>query len=165
MTRSFWAPAVLAIAAGLVLLLATAAPWISGTDERSVGGVVVAEPTATPGTAYAPAAMALGAAGLVLGIGLTLLRGGPRRVVAALVGGAGMGAVVAVVAGLAAAARAAGTVTPSPVFAAVAAAALFAAGWVGWRGPGPPPRASRYRVADERAGDDEWSLAADDDGV
>lgn len=163
MSRSFWMPPVVAIVAGLVLLLAGAAPWVTTTVERSVGGVVLTEPDDTPGTDFAPGAVAAGLAGLVLGIGLAAVRGRLRRVVGVVLGAAGVVGAVLVAAGVAHAIDGGGRITPAPFFAGLAALALCAAALSAVAGLARPPSQSRYRVAEERSEDDEWSLAADDD--
>lgn len=153
----------MAVLAGLVLLLAAGAGWVTGVDSREVSGVVLDEPTTTSGTVFAPAAVVAGLVGLVGGALLGVLRALARRGAGAAVAAAGVFGLVVVVRGLLEAAQAEGSTTPAPFFAAAAAAALVAAGALGTRGPARPPAASRYRVSDERPADDEWSLAADEE--
>jgi hypothetical protein len=152
-----------AIVAGLVLLLAGGGAWVSSVDRRSVGGVVVAEPEDTPGTAYAPLAVVLGLGAVAGGVALAGSRGRVRRVTGVVVALVGVVALAVVAEGLLDARTAEGRLTPAPFFALVAGVALAVAGVAAVRGHDRPPRASQYRVAAERAGDDEWSLAADEE--
>lgn len=153
----------MAMIAGLALLLAAAAAWVSGVDSREISGVVLNEPTATSGTVFAPSAVVAGLVGLAGGALLGVLRATPRRGAGILVVVAGLFGLAVVVRGLLEASRAEGSVTPAPFFAAAAAVALIVAGALGARGPARPPDASRYRVSSEKAADDEWSLAADEE--
>ena len=162
MTRSFWVPPVVVIVAALVLLLTGAAAWVATTEERSVGEVVVTEPDDISGTQFAPEAVVAGLAGLVAGVALALVRGKARRVVAAATAVIGVVGVAVVAVGLFSAAQSGGRLTPAPLFAVVAALAVAAGGSAALRGPARPPIASRYRVAEEQSGDDEWSLASGD---
>jgi hypothetical protein len=163
MTRSFWAPAVVAVVAGLLLLLSSAAGWVDGVDARDVGGVVVREPTSTSGTQFAPSGVVVGLVALLAGVALGFLRNTARRVGGAVVALTGILAIVVIVGGLVRASDAEGTMTPAPFLALVCAVAIIAAGLIALRGPGRPPAASRYRVEGERPEDDEWSLAAGDE--
>lgn len=163
MTRSFWAAPAVATVAGLVLLLAAAGAWVAGEDARDVGGVLVTEPIALSGTQFAPTAVVFGLAGLLQGVALGAARGAPRRIVAGLLGATAVGAIVVLGVGISRALRADGVLTPAPYFALAAAGALLVAGVAAFRSPGRPPDRSRYRVADERAADDEWTLAANED--
>jgi len=160
-TRSFWAAAALAIVAGLVLLVAAAGGWVSGEEARDMGGVVVTEPTSTPGTRFAPTAVVFGLAGLAGGVLLGVLRGMPRRLAGAVVGLTGLGAVAVVVVGLGRAAGADGILGPAPYAAVAGAVGIAVAGALALRGPARPPARSRYRVEGEQAEDDEWDLATD----
>ena len=163
MSRSFWAPPVFAVVAGLLLLLASAAGWVDAVDARDVGGIVVREPTSQSGTTFAPSGVVFGLAALLGGVVLGLVRGRARRVAGWVVGVIGAGAAAAVIRGLLEAGRAEGTLTPAPVFALLSAVVVAAAGLLAWRGPAGPPDASRYRVEGEQPADDEWSAAVDDD--
>ena len=163
MTRSFWAPAALAVGAGLLLLLTAAAGWVDGVDARDVGGVVVREPTSSSGTQFAPSGVVFGLVALLGGVGLGFVRGTPRRITGGAVALTGVAAIAVLAVGVTRATAAEGTLTPAPMFALVCAAAVAVAGWLALRGPGRPPAASRYRVEGEQPGDDEWSLAADDE--
>lgn len=163
MRRSFWAPAAIAVGAGLLLLLTSAAGWVDGVDARDIGGVVVREPTSTSGTQFAPSGVVFGLVALAGGVALGFIRGGARRIVGVVVALSGMAAVVVLAAGVAKAAGAKGSLTPAPAFAVACAVAVTFAGWLALRGPGTPPVASRYRVEQEQPGDDEWSLATEDD--
>lgn len=163
MRGSFWAPAAIAVVAGLLLLLTSAAGWVDGVDARDVGGVVVREPTSTSGTQFAPSGVVFGLVALVGGVVLGVFRGGTRRIAGLVVALTGMAAVVVLAAGVAKASGAEGSLTPAPAFAMACAVALVFAGWLALRGPGTPPVASRYRVEGEQPGDDEWSLAAEDE--
>lgn len=161
--KGYWAPALLGVLGGLVLLVAAAAGWVDTVAERDVGGVTVTEPESTSGTVYAPVAVALGLGGLVGGAVLAVLRGKGRRIAGVAVAGIGTGGLIAVGLGIARASAVEGRITPAPFLALVAATALVAAGVAAARGAARPPAASRYRVADERSTDDEWTLAARDD--
>ena len=162
MKGSFWAPPVIVIVAGLLLLLAGAGAWVATVEERSVGGVVVTEPADLAGTQFSPGVVVAGLAALAAGVALTLIRGSARRAVAAATALIGLVSIALVVVGIVAAGQAGGRITPAPFFAAIAAAAIAAGGGAAFRGPARPPVASRYRVAEEQSADDEWSLAAED---
>lgn len=162
MTRGFWTAPVLVAVAGIVLLLAGGAGWVSGTDSREIGGVVVDEPVDRPGTEYAPVVVVFGLVGLLGGAALAAVRGRGRRILGAVVAVTGLVATGLVGLGIAGASAAAGGLTPAPLLSLVAAAALAAGGLLAVRGPARPPGASRYRVEQELAADDEWDLAADD---
>lgn len=162
MTRSFWAPATIAVVAGLLLLLSAAAGWVDGVDARDVGGVVVREATSTSGTQFAPAGVVVGLAALLGGVALALARGRAHRLVGAAVALLGIAGAVALAAGIARATSAEGQLTPAPAFAVVCTAGVALAGWLAVRGPQRPPAASRYRVEGEQSLDDEWSLASED---
>ena len=164
MTRSFWAAPAVATVGGLVLLLAAAAAWIVGEDARDVGGVLVTEPIALSGTQFAPTAVVFGLAGLVQGVVLGVARGAVRRTAAAFLVATAIAAVAVLGIGISRAVAAEGALTPAPFFAVAAAGALLVAGVAAFRVPARPPDRSRYRVAEERAADDEWTLAADEDG-
>jgi hypothetical protein len=159
MTRSFWAAPAVATIAGLVLLLAAAAAWIAGEDAREVGGVLVTEPVATSGTQFAPTAVVFGLAGLLGGVGLGALRGPARRVAGVGVAGVALGSIAVLAVGIGRAMDAEGVLTPAPYFALAAAAGLLVSGVAALRAPARPPDRSRYRVGEEHAGDDEWTLA------
>lgn len=163
MTRSFWAPAALAVAAGLLLLLAAAAGWVDGVDARDIGGVVVREPTSTSGTQFAPNGVVAGLAALLGGVMLAVVRGRARRIAGVAVGLVGAAGLTALGIGIMRASGADGQLTPAPAFAVVCALGVVLAGWLALRGPQHPPAASRYRVEAERPADDEWSLASEDD--
>ena len=163
MTRTFWFAPVLALLCGLVLLAAGAAEWVTGTASRDIGGVVVREQTGSPGTMFAPLAVAFGLSGMFAGALLAVTRSRARRVVGAVVAAAGAGAVAVVIAGALEAGRAQGQLTPSPFFALAAAGGICGAGLAALRALRAPPAASRYRVEGEQPVDDEWSLAARDD--
>ena len=158
--KSFWGPPVLAMVAGLVLLVGTAAGWVDVIEEREIGGVTIAEPASVSGTSYAPAAVAIGLGVVVAGALLAVVRGRARRVAGALLAGIGIGALVIVGLGLANASAAGGTVTASPFFALLAGVVVLGAGLAAVRGPARPLAASRYRVESEQSVDDEWTLAA-----
>ena len=162
MTRSFWAAPAVATVAGLVLLLAAAAGWVSGEDARDVGGVLVTEPVTISGTQFAPTAVVFGLAGLLGGIALGVLRGAVRRGAAGLVALLAVAAFAVLAVGITRALRAEGTLTPVPFLALAAAAGLLVAGVAAVRAPARPPQRSRYRVEGEHAADDEWTLAGDD---
>lgn len=162
MRRSFWAPPVVATLSGLVLLLAAAGAWVAGQDARDMGGVLVTEPVATSGTRFAPTAVVLGLAGLLTGVALGAVRGAARRWVGVVVAVIGIGTVAVLVVGVSRALADEGALTPAPYFAITAAGALLVAGLGAFRGPDRPPDRSRYRVASEQSGDDEWSLASDE---
>lgn len=159
MTRSFWAPAAIAIVAGLLLLLSSAAGWVDGVDARDVGGVVVSEPTSTSGTQFAPTGVVAGLAALLGGVVLAIVRGPGRRIAGIAVGAIGIAGVVALALGISRAAAADGALTPAPALALLCAVGVALSGLVALRGPGRPPVTSRYRVEGERPLDDEWSLA------
>ena len=163
MTRSFWAPAVIAVVAGLLLLLSAAAGWVDGVDARDVGGIVVREPTSESGTVFAPTGVVFGLAALLGGVVLGILKGRGRRITGLVVATLGAATAAVVVLGLLDATRADGALTPAPFFALLSAVAVAGAGLLASRGPAGPPGASRYRVEGEQPADDEWSLAAGDD--
>ena len=163
MTRNFWSAPALALVAGLVLLVAGGAEWVTTIQTVDVGsGVSVPERGGSPGTQHAPLAVAFGLGGIVGGAVLGFVRSGIRRVAGAVVAAIGAGGLAVVVAGTIAAAGVSGRLTPAPFFALAGAAGIAVAGVAALRGVRTPPESSRYRVAEERPVDDEWSLAADD---
>lgn len=163
MTGSFWAAPALAVVAGLLLLLSSAAGWVDGVDARDVGGVVVREPTSTSGTVFAPTGVAFGLGGLLGGVLLGVLRAAPRRAAGAGLTVGALAALGLLAVGLGRANGADGAVTPAPLFALASAVGLAGAGWFAVRGPARPPVASRYRVEGEQPADDEWSTAVEGD--
>ena len=162
MSRSFWAPAVVVIVSGLILLLASAAGWVDAEDARTVGGVVVTEPRSLSGTTFAPMAVVFGLAGLVTGVLLAIVRGSARKAVAILAVVLGIVGSAVVAGGSARARDAQGAVTPAPFFATLAVISVGMGGVLALRAPARPPETSRYRVESERPEDDEWTVASGD---
>jgi hypothetical protein len=161
-SRHFWVPPTLAVLGGLVLMAATAAPWVIEVSTRDMGGVPVEESTSLPGVGFAAAAVGLGLAALGGGGVLAVLRGVARRVAGLGVMGLGIAAVVVLVRGIVLATQEGGSLTAAPWTAAVGAAAVAGAGVLAALRAAAPPAASPYRVGDERSTDDEWTLAADE---
>lgn len=164
MTRNFWSAPALALVAGLILLVAGGAEWVTTIETVDVGsGVVLPERTGSAGTQFAPLAVAFGLGAIVGGGLLGFARSTARRAAGAVVAAVGAGGLAVVAVGTTTAAGAPGQLTPAPFFAMAGAVAVTLAGVAALRGVRTPPQSSRYRVADERPVDDEWSLAAEDD--
>lgn len=162
MTRRFWLAPTLAVVGGLVLMAATAAPWVVEVATREIGGVALDEATSTSGLQFAAAAVGLGLAALVAGGLLGVLRGMSRRIGGLAAFGLGVAGAVVVVRGMVLATQADGALTAAPWTAAVGAVTVAAAGVLAAVRTSAPPVASPYRVGDERATDDEWTLAAEE---
>ena len=162
MSGRFWVPPTLAVLGGLLVIAATAAPWIAGTDTRDIGGVVVSEAVTTSGLEFASAAVAAGLGALVAGAVLAVLRGMSRRVAGVVVVGVGVLTVVLLVQGMVLVTMEGGELTAGPWIAVVGAVAVAVGGVLAALRTTAPPAASPYRVGDERSTDDEWTLAADE---
>jgi hypothetical protein len=154
---------VLAVVGALLLLGAAAASWVDQPVARAIGDVAVAETRATPGMELSPLTAVAALAGVIAGVALLLVRGAARRIVALLAVAVGIAAVTAVGIGIARAFGLDGQVSLAPWIALVAAAALLAAGLVGFGRPGRRLPA-RYDVAAD-PGDEEWRIAVEPDGV
>ncbi len=125
----------------LVALVAGAAGWVAGETSRTVGGLVLVEPTSTPGTVVAPVVVALALAGLVGGALVGMLRGRGRRAAGVGVVLVGVACLVAVAAGAVRAVRLHGALTPAPALAGLGSAAVVAGGALAARGSRPPASA------------------------
>jgi hypothetical protein len=151
-----------ALLGGLLLAWGGSASWVQRILVREVGGVPVRDVVTRAGTEFAPLALPLGVALLVVaGIAL-LARGRGRRVSGLLLlvlGAAGAG-----VAGIAVpeARAAAGTLSAAP-WAALAGGLAAAAGGVRAlrTSPSAPLLDERYTV-EGRDEEGEWALAADE---
>lgn len=162
--RAWTLPIVLAVVGGIVALATAAAGWSRVVVSRDVGGVAVSEATATAGTTLAPLVVPLGLAAFVLGCLLAVVRGAARRLLAAVVAVAGALLAGTAVEGSLRAAAGDATPTAAPFVALAGAVAVLAGGALGLAGPARPPARTPYTIdAAERAADDEWELASDED--
>lgn len=155
---------LLCVLGSLVVLVATAAGWVSIEVFRDVGGVTVGEAESISGSSTAPWLLVLGLAAIPAGVVLALLPRSARAAGGLLVAALGVvTAIAALVAGTVLLDAGAGERTPGPFFAA-AGGALVAAGGVLALRSGPRDRRKRYDIdPDARLTDSEWDLASDDD--
>ena len=158
-------PLLLCAVGGLVVVVSTAAGWLSREELRSVGGVEVGEAVSVSGTEIAPALLVLGLVGFGAGFVLAVLPVAVRRVLGIGVVGVGIAsAVTAIMAGFVRLDLAGGERTPGAAFAAIGGLIVAAGGFTATRAREPHRQSTRYEVEEANRHDDtEWDLATDDD--
>lgn len=158
-------PLLLCAVGGLVVVIATAAAWVTREEVRSVGGVEVGEAVSTSGTEIAPVLLVLGLTAIAAGVVLALMPVAVRRVLALPVVGLGVATTVtALVRGFTQLDLADGARTPAAAFAAIGGLIVAGGGYVATRARSPGPASTKYDVdAASRHDDTEWDLAVDDD--
>lgn len=163
MSRGFWGPPALVVLGALLVFGATSAGWVTVEQSRDIGGVSIADPVSTSGTAFAPSAVAVALALLVAGAAMGVVRRTPRRVLGAGAAAIAIAGAVLLVRGALAAAGAEGTLTAGPWGALLGALLAVGGGAAAARGRTAGPPSGRYEVPAERATDDEWALASPDE--
>lgn len=152
----------IALLGGLLLAWGGSAAWVQRTLVREVGGVPVREVAARAGTEFAPLALPLGIALLVVAGGALLARGRGRRVSGLLLVALGAAGAAAAAIAVPEASAAAGTLSAAP-WAALAGGLAAAAGGVrALRTPRAAPLLDERYTVEGRDEEGEWALAADE---
>lgn len=146
-----------AVGVALIVLAAAAGGWATETSVRDVAGVRVTDRTSISGLSLAPGVVLGGVAAVVAGVLLGVLRGSPRRLLAAATVALGLLIAVDALRVLSVLGSAA---TLLPVLVMVAGAALAALGLLAVARPGPA-RSLPARFDLEGPADAEWSSAVD----
>lgn len=153
---------IIGIASALVLLGATAAPWVEEPLTRAIRDVTVSEVRVMSGFEFSPWAPVAALAGLVFSFGLLLKADRVRLVASVALLVAGVGAVATVAVGVARIIGLYGAPTATPLLALVGGAAMVGAGVLGVVGVGRSAQRlpARYDV-DAPPDDDEWEISSD----
>ncbi|CAN5826274.1 hypothetical protein BH23ACT10_BH23ACT10_31640 [soil metagenome] len=153
---------IIGIMSALVVLGATAAPWVEEPVTRAIRDVTVSEVRVLSGFEFSPSAPVAALVGLVCSFGLVLRADRVRRVASVVLFAAGIGGVAAVAVGLARIMGLYGAPTATPLLALVGGAGMVGAAVLGMVGVGRSAQRlpARYDV-DVPPDDDEWEIASD----
>lgn len=133
--KTGWPAAILAAAAGLVVLGATTAAWLVEDTTAEVGGVAVTQVTTVTGAQLRPGLMLVGLMFVLAALAVGLLKGSLRRLVGVALVVAGAGGVALGIAGLLGARDLPGTLQPAPWWALTGSVLGAASGWLALRRP------------------------------
>lgn len=165
--RTGWPAAVLGAVAGLVVLGATTAAWVTRREVGDIGGVAVEQVTTVSGAEVQPALMLVGLVLVLAAVAVAFVAGRPRRVLGAVAATAGLVGVVLAVLGAVEASTRDGALQPAAWWAVAGSVLGVAAGAVALRRPERRAALPARFDLDARPGDgagepvDEWNLAAE----